>query len=63
VFRLYFSVTTLTTVGLEDYAPKTDVGKMFTVVYIFIGIGVILGFIDLVAHQTRAQNPFNFSEK
>jgi Trk-type K+ transport system membrane component len=57
---LYFSVTTLTTVGLGDYSPKTDVGKVFTIFYIFIGIGVILGFVDLVAHHTKSQNPFRF---
>ena len=57
---LYFSVTTLTTVGLGDFTPKTDAGKIFTMIYIFIGIGVILGFIDLVAHHTKTQNPFSF---
>lgn len=57
---LYFSVTTLTTVGLGDYSPKTDVGKIFTMIYIFMGIGVILGFVDLVAHHVRSESPFDF---
>src|SRR5215217_2584317 len=38
VDALYFSVTTLTTVGLGDLAPKTTVGKIFTVIYIFAGL-------------------------
>lgn len=52
VNAFYFSVTTLTTVGLGDLAPKTTFGKLFTVVYIFAGLGIIVGFIDTVAKET-----------
>jgi voltage-gated potassium channel len=45
----YFSVTTLTTVGFGDPVPTTAWGKLFTVFYIFVGIGIILTFIDAVA--------------
>ena len=48
----YLSVTTLTTVGLGDLAPKTTIGKLFTVVYIFAGIGITLGFIDAVSKES-----------
>lgn len=43
---LYFSVITLTTVGYEDFSPSTTVGKIFTMFYIFVGIGTILGFVN-----------------
>lgn len=50
----YFSATTLTTVGYGDLAPKTDFGKIFTVIYIFVGIGIIFGFINAVQeHQKK----------
>ncbi len=42
----YFSVITLATVGYGDFAPKTDFGKIFTVVYIFTGLGILLGFVN-----------------
>jgi hypothetical protein len=45
----YFSVTTLTTVGFGDPAPTTAAGKIFTMVYIFVGLGVIGGFINVLA--------------
>ncbi len=42
---LYFSVVTLTTVGDKDFSSQTDFGKIFTILYIFIGIGLVFGFI------------------
>ena len=39
----YFSVTTLTTVGFGDPAPATAAGKIFPIVYILVGLGVIGG--------------------
>jgi voltage-gated potassium channel len=48
---LYFSVVTLTTIGFGDFAPKTDFGKLFTILYIIVGIGMILSFINTVQHQ------------
>jgi len=52
VDAFYFSVTTLTTVGLGDLAPTTTLGKLFTVIYIFAGLSLVLGFIDTVAKET-----------
>ena len=52
VDAFYFSVTTLTTVGLGDLTPKTTLGKLFTVIYIFAGLSIILGFIDTIAKET-----------
>jgi len=48
---LYFSVITLTTVGYGDFYPQTDAGKLFTIFYIIIGIGIILSFIDTIYHH------------
>jgi len=45
---LYFCMITLTTIGYGDLAPKTDAGKLFTIFYIIIGIGLILSFINTV---------------
>ena len=49
---LYFCVTTLTTVGYGDLVPKTDIGKIFTTLYLLIGIGFLLGYIKVIADTT-----------
>jgi len=46
---LYFSVITLTTVGYGDLAPTTVPTKVFTIVYILMGLGVLLAFLSMVA--------------
>lgn len=51
---LYFSVITLATVGYGDFAPKTDAGKIFTMVYIFIGIGLLVGVFTRLAEALLA---------
>lgn len=48
---LYFSVITLTTIGYGDFSPATDAGKVFTLVYIIVGLGVILSFIQTIHHH------------
>src|ERR687894_2137098 len=55
VDALYFSVTTLTTVGLGDLSPATTIGKLFTIVYIFSGIGLLAGFINTVATESLSR--------
>ncbi|HEX5140364.1 MAG TPA: potassium channel family protein [Dehalococcoidia bacterium] len=46
---LYFCVCTLTTIGYGDFAPTTELSRVFTIFYVFIGIGLIASFITLVA--------------
>lgn len=39
---VYFSVISLATVGYGDFVPKTDAGKIFTMAYVFVGIGLFI---------------------
>lgn len=50
----YFSFITLTTIGFGDFAPKTDAGKVFTIIYIIIGVGIILAFVNTLYHHYRS---------
>ena len=55
---LYFSVITLATVGYGDLVPRTAAGKIFTMVYLLLGIGVIVVFADrLVRGQPEHGGP------
>lgn len=45
---LYFCVITLTTIGYGDFTPRTDLGKIFNIFYIIIGLGLILSFIQTI---------------
>ena len=45
---IYFSIITLTTIGYGDFSPQTDGGKIFTIFYIIIGIGITLSFINTI---------------
>ena len=58
VDSLYFTVVTLTTVGYGDLTPQTDLGKLFTIVYILAGLGILGSFIALIAERQRP-GPFN----
>ena len=46
---LYFTSYTITTVGYGDITPKTDTGKIFTIVYVFAGVGIALYGLSLMA--------------
>jgi hypothetical protein len=48
---LYFSVITLTTVGYGDLSPTTSASKLFTIIYIFFGLSLLLAFINLLAQD------------
>lgn len=44
----YFCMITLTTVGYGDFSPHTNAGKLFTIFYILIGIGIIATLANLL---------------
>jgi len=45
----YFSIATLSTVGYGDLHPETTTGKVFTMAYIVVGVGVFVALITQIA--------------
>jgi hypothetical protein len=54
VDALYFSAMSLATVGFGDLVPETDVGKVFTVVYVLGGIGTLVAFFTALTAKVLA---------
>lgn len=64
---LYFCLITLATVGYGDFSPQTDEGKVFTMFYIILGIGLLVAVVTKLAQAIviarredgeRAEGPF-----
>ncbi len=60
---LYFSVTTLATVGYGDFAPATAIGKIFTIFFVLAGVGVLVVFASEVARQTISRTTDRVEER
>ena len=53
----YFSVVTAATVGYGDVTPETVAGKLFTMAFIFVGVGLFVVLATALASEffTRAK--------
>ena len=52
VDAVYFSAMSLATVGYGDVVPDSDEAKLFTVIYVLAGIGILVSFFTALATKT-----------
>lgn len=45
---VYFTVITIATIGYGDIVPKSDLGKIFTMCFSFLGIGMAFYFFSVI---------------
>lgn len=57
----YFAVITISTVGYGDFSPQTPIGKLFTIAYLLVGIGLFVittaSFAEHTLKVLRSQLP------
>lgn len=54
VDAVYFCTMSLATVGYGDVVPDTAAAKLFTVVYVLVGIGILVSFFTALTAKTLA---------
>ena len=52
---IYFSVVAISTVGFGDFSPATSAGKIFTIFYIVVGLGVFVAAVTTIADSILSQ--------
>lgn len=52
VDSLYFCVVTLATIGYGDLTPTTTTAKLFSIIYVIGGVGILGVFISAVARAS-----------
>ena len=60
---IYFSAATMTTVGYGDLSPQTDIGKIFSIFYLFISVGIALYGLSVIgAHLVEVREEYWMQE-
>lgn len=52
----YYSAMLVTTIGSAQHEPVTELGKLFSIVYVFLGLGSVLGFVTLFSGHLHTRN-------
>ncbi len=59
---IYFSVISLATVGYGDFTPQTDAGKIFTMFYLVIGIGIFAALLNTLLKSRFAKRSLRLQQ-
>ncbi|MBF0445134.1 MAG: cyclic nucleotide-binding domain-containing protein, partial [Magnetococcales bacterium] len=57
IYGLYWAITTLTTVGYGDITPDSNIGRLYTILIMLVGVGMyglVIGNISSVMSQSKA---------
>lgn len=59
----YFSVVTVTTVGFGDFTPTNDLSRLFTAVYILVGVSIGIVTLTVIGSEILRRRKQKYSER
>lgn len=59
----YFSVVTITTVGYGDLTPSSEASRLFTAIYILVGVSIGLVTLSLVGSEILENREKKYLER
>ena len=59
----YFSVVTITTVGYGDFTPTNDLSRLFTAIYILVGVSIGLVTLSLIGSELLKNRERRYNER
>jgi len=60
---LYFTTSTLTTIGYGDLVPTHEISKLFTVIFVFSGVGIFLFSMSIITEYYFHQKFFHIETR
>jgi len=59
----YFSVVTITTVGYGDFTPTNDLSRLFTAIYILVGVSIGLVTLSVIGSEILRNRERRYTER
>jgi hypothetical protein len=59
----YFSVVTISTVGYGDFVPTNDGSRLFTAIFILIGVSIGIAVLGLIGSEVIKNRERRFLER
>ena len=59
----YFSVVTITTVGYGDLVPTSDASRLFTAIYILIGVSIGVAALGIIGAEVIKNRERRYLER
>ena len=59
----YFSVCTITTVGYGDLVPTSEASRLFTAIYILVGVSIGIASLGLIGSELIKNTKKKYNEK
>lgn len=59
----YFSVVTITTVGYGDLTPSSEMSRLFTAIYILVGVSIGLVTLTLIGATILKKREKSYTER